>query len=72
MRVNGGSNYVPTVLNLIISLKKKLLELLIAKKKALKGLFAKIQETNNLKISLPYMSTVVYTVCTRCQKVNEV
>ena len=34
MRVNGGSNYVPTVLNLIISLKKKLLELLIAKKKS--------------------------------------
>ena len=58
MRVNGGSNYVPTVINLTVSLKKKLLKLLIAKK-GKKGIFPKPrdwnQETGNfLKNKLTY------------------
>jgi len=54
MRVNGGSNYLPTVINLIISLKKKLLKLLIAKKKAKKGFFPNQETGNFLKNKFTY------------------
>ena len=54
MRVNGGSNYVPTVINLTVSLKKKTIKTIDCQKKAKKGFFPNQETGNFLKNKLTY------------------